>query len=119
VRHPYYYIPPCPKCGSRRTGRYIKETRGSQYIEEESLRHGEIVRFAMSEPVKNAFCVDCDYTWGCTPQLKFWTTDRIQEEIEARTTEEAYQELKAYNRETEAGIKRSKGRGLIHFLTGR
>lgn len=119
MRHFYYYIPPCPKCGSRRTGRYIRETRNSAMIEESSLRHGEIVRFAMEEPIKNAFCVDCGYTWGCTPELKFWPQSRIQEEIEERTTEEAYIELKEQNDSIRAAKNSGIGKSALRFIFGR
>ena len=39
----YYYIPTCPDCGSRRTGKYVKEPSSAetaQYIMRQSLRHG-------------------------------------------------------------------------------
>ena len=111
----YYYIPPCPKCGSRVTGRYRAKTIDYDDVELDSLKHGEIVRPASAEPIKNAFCCDCGYTWGCTASLKLWSVDRIQEEKEARGTDEAYRELLEIMRIQKKGALK-KG---YHFFTGR
>ncbi len=95
--YPYKRIEPCPNCGSRVTGRYIKEPfteTDMEYIERESLKHGEIVRFAPREPIKNAFCVECDYRWHMFPRTVYLTKKELEEEIEVRGTSPAYEELK-------------------------
>lgn len=97
IKHPYKYIEPCPNCGSKCTGRYIKEPiteSDMEYIEVESLKHGEIVRFAPKEPIKNAFCVDCDFRWKYDARTIYLTREEIEEEISNRGTEAAYMELK-------------------------
>lgn len=97
MRYPYKYIPPCPRCGSSCTGRYIKEPlteTDMEYIELQSLKHGEIVRFMPKEPVDNAFCVDCGYRWGCTAKTIYYTKEQLEEEIDKRGTERAYLEIK-------------------------
>ena len=97
MKYPYKYIPPCPRCGSRCTGRYIKEPltqSDMEYIELQSFKHGEIIRFLSKEPVDNAFCVDCGYRWGCSARTIYLTKEEIALEIEERGTEEAYKELK-------------------------
>ena len=66
MKHIYYYIPPCPKCGSMHTGRYVKQPRRAEdarYMMEQSLKHGELIRFTYIEPLNNAFCEDCGYEW--------------------------------------------------------
>ena len=94
MRHFYYYVPPCPKCGSRKTGRYMKMPfTGSGYTKEDSLKNGEWVRFAKEEPIENCFCMTCGTNWSGKVSLKWWPFDRIQEEIRARETEPVYQQM--------------------------
>ena len=112
MKYPYKYIPPCPRCGSRCTGRYIREPLTEsdiEYIEKQSLKHGEIVRFLRQEPTENAFCVDCGYRWGCTAKTIYLTKDEINIEIEERGTQEAYNELKEeiINKDLISGKKRN------------
>ena len=95
--HPYKYIEPCPKCGSYITGRYMKEPiteSDMEYIERESLKHGEIVRFAPREPDLNAFCVDCGHKWRYMPRTIFLSKAEMEAEIEKRGTAQAYTEFK-------------------------
>ena len=97
MRYPYKYVEPCPECGSRCTGRYIKEPMTEtdmEYIELESLKHGEIVRFMPKEPIENAFCVECGHRWGYTARTIYLTKEAMEEEINARGTEMAYKELR-------------------------
>ena len=97
IKYPYKYVEPCPNCNSRATGRYIKEPMTEsdmEYIELESLKHGEIVRFVSKVPTKNCFCVDCDYRWDYQTYTKYLTKEEIEEEIDSRGTFPAYQELK-------------------------
>ena len=97
IKHPYKYVEPCPVCKSYVTGRYIKEPfteTDMEYIELESLKHGEIVRFAHRVPTKNAFCVDCDHRWVYTARTIYLTNEEMEEQIKLRNTEEAYLELK-------------------------
>ena len=94
MKHIYYYIPPCPRCKSRKTGHYLKTPfSGAGYTREQSLKMGELVRFLPKEPYKNAFCMNCGYEWPTRVETKFWPSERIQEEREARGTEEMYLRL--------------------------
>lgn len=96
-KYPYKYVEPCPNCGSRCTGRYMQEplTRGDmEYIELQSLKHGEIVRFVYRVPEENVFCVDCEYKWVSDSKTVFLTKDELMNEIEARGTQPAYEELR-------------------------
>lgn len=94
VRHIYYYVPPCPKCGSRRTGRYMRQPRvfpGDQwYVQTESLGSGELVRFAKRVPDNNCYCEDCGNEWHHLVTSRFMTEAEIQEEKKARCTNERY-----------------------------
>ena len=105
MRHFYYYVPQCPKCGSRKTGRYMKMPfTGSGYTKEDSLKNGEWVRFAKEEPIKNCFCITCGERWPGKVRLKWWPFERIQEEIKMRETEPAYQQMLKEQGKSETGL---------------
>ncbi len=92
MRHMYYYVPPCPRCQSRRTGRYVRKPfTGAGYMQRESLKAGELIRFLPSEPKKNAYCEACGYEWPCYIRLKWLTTDEMHEEQKARNTAPRYE----------------------------
>ena len=89
----YYYVPPCPECGSRKTGRYMRQplTAGDmRYVEKESLRNGELVRFAWRVPVKNAYCEECGCEWESTISASMVTRERIMEEQAVRGSAAKY-----------------------------
>lgn len=96
MKHIYYYVEPCPRCGSRKTGRYIKTPmRGSGYTKKESLKAGELIRFASPVPDNNGFCASCGYEWHTNVETKWWPSDRIEEEKAVRGTQALYErELK-------------------------
>lgn len=90
IRKPYYYVPPCPCCNSRMTGRFVKSHGYSrdEWVEKESLKHGELVTEKLIIPKKNAFCVECGFSWTCDVKIKFFSLSKIMEEAEARGTYE-------------------------------
>lgn len=105
--HMYKYVPPCPKCKSRITGRYVRMpalVSDRQYQERESLKGGEIVRFISKVPYKNCFCVDCSHEWHELVDTKWMSKAEIEEEIEARHTYEVY--IEVLNEQTEEEKKR-------------
>lgn len=113
----YYYVPPCPKCGSRMTGRFVKEhgDADTEFIVRESLKHGELVSPAAEIPDKNLFCAECGYTWEGQVHMRFITFAQMQEEIEARGTKEILeQEL-----DEEEDEKKNRPHGLFETYIGR
>ncbi len=79
----YTYVPPCPRCGSANTGRYIHQeiTLWSfADAERKALDRGELVRVSSlpsSQMEANLFCADCGVEWmGSTRTLKL-TRDEI------------------------------------------
>lgn len=85
----YTYVPPCPRCGSVHTGRYISQAimMGSLIdTEKQALKKGELVRISgvpLSEMEVNLFCDDCGVEWmGKTTTL--WLDKKEIEEIKAR-----------------------------------
>lgn len=92
----YYRVPPCPECGSRKTGRYMKKPRSVEdmvYVQSQSLANGELIRFVPREPIKNCYCEDCGYEWGHTVHGEWLPDSVIEAEIEARETRERYLEF--------------------------
>ena len=90
MKHFYYMVPKCPECGSQRTGRYVKRPftqRDCDYMMEESLKNGEIIRFKKQEPVQNAFCMQCGHTWAQRINVVRLTSDEIEDEIMKRKTD--------------------------------
>lgn len=96
----YYYVPPCPNCGSRVTGRYVKEPRKKEdmlYTERESLKHGELIKFLPFVPRTNAYCEECGYEWAQTVDAKWISRERIEEEKRVRGTNRRYVEFMKEN----------------------
>ena len=101
----YYYVEPCPRCKSRKTGRYVRQPiTGSGYMMEESLKAGELIRFLSFEPEKNGFCVTCGHEWHTRAKLKFWPKEKIREEQIVRGTDQEYARFLQQN----SGDKKAK-----------
>lgn len=94
-RKTYYYVPPCPNCKSKLTGRYLKDS-GREYNNDwtinEALRHGEIVRFGPMDRENMAFCLACDYEWKEYVSLRLIKPDELAKEKRDRMTEELLHE---------------------------
>ena len=88
----YYYVPPCPECGSRRTGRYLRkpyfpDAGAEKYMIRQCLENGELVKLVKWVPQKNAYCEDCGHEWEQEIHTAMVSTEKIQEEIAARGTD--------------------------------
>ena len=106
--HFYYYVPPCPRCKSRKTGRYIRKPYTAvNYTMVQSMKMGELIRFASSEPVNNAFCLNCGNEWPAKIELKLWPYSKIHEEQMARGTYDLYNNYLAQQEAGGAPVKRS------------
>ena len=102
MKHFYYDVPPCPKCGSYRTGRYIRYPRtkeNAEYMIEQSLKHGEIIRFLEKEPIKNAFCEDCGHRWSWSVKVNLVSQEYILKQIEKRKLQEDINQLEKEKKE--------------------
>lgn len=115
MRHLYYYIPPCPVCGSRRTGRYVRRPfSGAGYMMEKSLKAGELIRFRSKEPEKNAYCEKCGHEWPCLVETKFLTKEEMLDEQEARGTIEPYEQIQERKQ-----MQNFESRGFLGRLFGK
>lgn len=110
VRMPYYYVPECPICGSRMTGRYMRYLgdTSSEWQVNEALRNGELVDIVNEVPWKNCFCCQCDYEWHEDIKMKMKTLKEIGEEKKARGTINILN-----NRMKEEKIRRQNDHGLF------
>lgn len=115
----YYYVPPCPVCGSRVTGQYKKlPKRQVLYEMENHLKNGEIVLFVEQVPISNAFCLKCHYTWPQIIETKIIGEKEIVQEIRARNVRplyEAFQEKYGVKEEKHKGIIKGIVSGLFDF----
>lgn len=111
IRVPYYYVPPCPFCGSKMTGRYLKShwAADDEYVADTSLKNGELVVFRPEIPSKNVFCVNCGHDWTEYIESRFMTLEEIDKEKAARSTNE----IRAQEREEKKGKKK---RGVLHTI---
>ncbi len=85
----YYYVPPCPNCGSRRTGRFILQhcDTDTDWVVKESLKHGEIVGALPELPEKeNCFCLECNHAWYYPVYASLRTRAFVEEEKKERKT---------------------------------
>ena len=92
----YYYVPPCPECGSRKTGRYVSRSitqEDTNYMIKESLKHGELVRIRNPVPINNAYCEECGHEWPQIIRARLWDTEKVEEETCARGTFEKYEQF--------------------------
>lgn len=90
IKRPYYYVPNCPQCGSRMTGRFMKlpSAYEADWIINESLRNGELVCLVPEVLNHNAYCVECDHTWYADIKVLFLRPEQINiEKIERHTNE--------------------------------
>lgn len=99
IRFPYYYVPPCPVCGSAETGRIVKEPAShAEYMMISSLKNGEIIMFDPSpSPTDNLFCLSCGHQWTGDAVVRMLTKAQICHEQKKRGTLEILDEYKKAN----------------------
>ena len=96
TRRRYTYVPPCPCCGSRATGRFVKQkmlNKNNKWIMEESLKHGELISLVPDVGRDTAFCFECGYVWPARIQNVWLTTAELAEERNVRGTNQLYEAL--------------------------
>ena len=92
IRKPYYYVPPCPKCKSPMTGKFVRELHSEYETDwrlKSSLKNGEIIAPGTKNG-KECFCLNCGHEWNDIVELKFWTIEKINEQKELRKTKVMY-----------------------------
>ena len=86
----YHYVPPCPRCGSLKTGRFFYVTNTAFGVEKtiaDNLKYGELVRVVTGfgdELEYNAYCEDCGIKWMAKIEECKLTDERIAQECKDR-----------------------------------
>ena len=85
----YQYVPPCPRCKSKKTGYYIYvfTFRNTQKEYIKHLENGELVQFIvgfheLDDP--NAYCADCGTRWVANIEERPKTMESMKEEYKNR-----------------------------------
>lgn len=69
--------PPCPICGSLRTGYYIVGL-DDRKMKEKCFRKGERVRFIPFPKIENCYCVNCGMEWQDKIKKKQFSREQFQ-----------------------------------------
>lgn len=90
IKKPYYFVPPCPVCNSAMTGRYVPMHRDNdiEWIINDSLKNGELVKPVNKISEQNCFCVVCQSEWYSDVHMELMSLDFIEKEKEKRHTAE-------------------------------
>ena len=91
----YYYVPPCPKCNSVITGRYIKSKNVADdtWTIKEGLKNGEIIKAVPVVGKNNCFCFECGHEWKDYVDGKILKSNEIAKEAAARHTFEFLEDI--------------------------
>ena len=82
----YHYVPPCPRCGSLKTGRFCYVTNtafGVEKLVADNLKNGELSKVELGfgdELEYNAYCEDCGIRWMAKIEELKLTEERIAKE---------------------------------------
>ena len=94
IKKPYYYVPPCPSCGSMKTGHYVKEVNlDPSFAARESLKNGELAIPVREIPYENVFCLDCGFSWHHTVSMRWMSLADIEEQKISRDTASFYNSM--------------------------
>ncbi len=118
----YTYVPPCPVCGSPRTGRYVRLTPlTEEYSQLEALRYGEIIQPAGDKKHLEGelFCVACGNIWRGKVQKRRMSSLELACERNVRGTAQLYEiACRNVGKDPEQKPKKKGLRKLFTFLTG-
>ena len=110
----YHYVPPCPKCGSYKTGRfiYINNQIDVEKIIANNLKKGELsqVQLGFGDELEyNAYCEDCGIRWMAKIEELPLTEERIKTEAKKRQiTKTAYHNMANYKKNRKKKLKEEK-----------
>lgn len=119
IKSPYYYVPPCPQCGSRATGRFIKSRGGRQdeWTVMESLKHGELVSpEAEIDSRFTTYCATCGFMWNGKVEIKWLSPSELEDEKIARGTRDIMNFRFQQDAENPDNVKKKKHSGFSSFL---
>lgn len=88
----YCYVPPCPRCHSKKTGYIIADVRNetTEQYKLRKLQNGELVQIHASLYDHNLFCENCGAEWTGEYEIKRLTDEEIEEQKQIRGITEEY-----------------------------
>lgn len=113
----YHYVPPCPRCGSHKTGRYVNvlmPNYGTEKIIAKCLKGGELIKITgdLSLPENNVYCEDCGAEWSTNIDTFLINKKQLEMQIKLRgITQKIYKDMKNYKKikkKTDAKTKREE-----------
>ena len=117
IRVPYYYVPACPYCGCPATGRYVKMhlDTDTEWMINEALKNGELVKPLSEIGENNVFCLDCGHEWKYPISVRMISLDRLAEEKKKRLTVQILTQRLNEDRENEKK-NAVKFKGIRRFI---
>lgn len=104
IPHSYYYVSPCPNCGSKVTGRLVRRPlTDADKVMELSLKNGELIKFSRS--ANTAYCETCNHEWYESIKLKLLPREEIENQKKIRNTEEKLAGLNSPTNKTKYKIE--------------
>lgn len=88
LKKKYVYVPPCPKCGSFKTGFYVLGINPNQREIKRHLKNGEYIDFSFDVSDTNCFCIDCGISWFTPLKIKYLDKQELEEEKKKREINE-------------------------------
>ena len=111
----YHRVPPCPKCGSKKTGRFLYVSNTSSGVEKiigGCMAKGELVQLISgldATKYENAYCDNCGCEWHANIETFWLSHDKIaKERYERGITKEKYKNIKEIKSTTKARLKEER-----------
>jgi hypothetical protein len=97
----YHKVPPCPRCGSKKTGRFLYVSSiqgGTEKIVSNCMARGELVSIMPgldATKYENAYCEDCGIEWHANIETLWLNQEQIlKERCDRGITKERYKNVK-------------------------
>ena len=96
----YHYVPPCPRCNSQKTGRfiYMATTNNIDKIISSRMLKGELVKIIpgiTESQYENAYCEECGCEWHANIENLWLNQEQIlKERCDRGITKERYKNVK-------------------------
>ena len=113
----YHYVPPCPRCGSLKTGRFCYVTNtafGVEKLVADNLKNGELSKVELGfgdELEYKAYCEECGIRWMARIEELKLTEERVAKECKDRgISRDMYVKMRDFKKITKKEKKEEKKR---------
>lgn len=110
----YHYVPPCPRCNSQKTGRfiYMATTNNIDKIISSRMLKGELVKIIpgiTESQYENAYCEECGCEWHANIDILLLDQENISKEMSKRgITKEKYKNIADIKKNTKKRLKEER-----------